>query len=262
MKKIEIIPVIGLPLIKKGDDLAKLIVKSLSKQGVKIRDYDVIIIAHKLVSKAEGYVVNLNEVKPSKKAIEIAKKTNKDARCIELALQNSREVLIEKGSHLITITKHGFIYPFSGIDLSNSTSLNDAVLLPKNPDRSAREIRKKIYEITGKKIAVIISDTTGRPFRKGSINIAVGVSGIKPLADYRKTKDINEMNLKYKLVALADELASAAELVMGQGKELIGAALIRGLREFKRTCIFKGKGGKDLIRRKDLLVSEVRRHAP
>ena len=220
----------GIPIIKEGDDLSEIIHKAIENSGLSLMDGDVLVVTHKIVSKAEGRVVELESVKPSKRAVKLARIARKPARFVELALREASSVVKLVKGHLITETHHGWFYSCSGVDLSNVSGGSSAVLLPKDPDESAEKIRKGIRRLTGKDVAVLISDTTGRPLRKGDIDVAIGVSGMKPILDLRGKKDGFGYTLRLKRIAVADELASAAELVMGQSDEMIPVAVIRGYR--------------------------------
>ncbi len=252
MRMIKIIPIIGLPLIKPGDDLGLLICKTAAKQGTPIEDGDIIVVTHVVVSRAEGNVVNLDEISPSEFAKSIARELGKDPALVEVVLRESKSIVRMGNGHLIVETKHGFICANAGIDKSNVPGRRNVALLPKDPDLSARRIRQRIKEISGKDVAVIISDTHGRPLRNGEINIAIGVAGIKPIRDRRGERDLFGYTLKIKRTAIADELSSTAELVMGQADEGIPAAIIRGYKYEKAENVT----AKDLIRsrEKDLFI--------
>lgn len=228
MNVVQIIGIEGLPIIKKGDNIAKLICNAVERQGTPIQDGDILVVTHVIVSRSEGNVVNLDEVVPSKFAKTIATQYRKDPALIETVLQESKSIKRMGDGKLITETKHGFICANSGIDKSNVPGERNVALLPKNPDNSAEKIREEIRKLTGCDVAVIISDTHGRPLREGEINIAIGVAGINPLKDRRGEKDLFGYVLKVKKTAIADELASAAELVIGQANEGVPAAIIRG----------------------------------
>lgn len=230
VKRVEIIGLENFPIIKPGDDIAKIIVEVAKKNNIEILDNDVIVIAQKIVSKAEGRIVNLENIKPSSNALFLAKITNKDPKFIEVVLRESVEVIKCLKGHLIVKTKHGIVCANAGIDRSNvAGSKNIVTLLPEDPDTSAERIRKRIEELTGKKVMVLISDTYGRPLRNGHVNMAIGVAGLKVFRDYRGTKDLFGYTLRVKRIAIADEIASAAELVMGNGNEGIPVVIIRGL---------------------------------
>ena len=228
MNVVQVLPIRGLPIIKKGDNLAQLIGNAAQEQGTPIRDGDVIVVTHVVVSKAEGHVYNLDEVVPSKFAETAARKLDKDPALVEVILRESRAIRRMGDGHLITETHHGFVCANAGVDQSNVSGGRVVAPLPKNPDRSARTIRDGILRLTGKEVAVIVSDTHGRPFRMGEINIAIGVAGINPIRDRRGETDLFGYVLHVKQTAVADELASAAELVIGQAKEGVPAAIVRG----------------------------------
>lgn len=228
MSKVEIFAVTGLPIVKEGDDLAELICEAARKQGTPIQNGDVVVVTHVVVSRSEGNVVNLNSVHPSQFAESIAKRVNKNPKLVEVILHQSKGIVRMRDRKLITETKQGLICANSGIDQSNVHGNDNVALLPKNADQSAQRIRRRIKELTDKDVAVIVSDTHGRPLRQGEINIALGVAGFEPLRDRRGEKDLFGYTLKVKRTAIADELSSAAELVIGQADEGIPVALIRG----------------------------------
>lgn len=228
MNPVQVIAVEGLPLIRKGDNLAQLICSAAEKQHTPIQNGDVLVATHVAVSKAEGNVVNLDKVVPSKKANEIAKKTGKDPAFVEVVLRESKDIVRMRDSVLITESRQGFICANSGVDRSNVEGERNVAPLPRDPDLSAKKIRQEIKKLTGCDVAVIVSDTHGRPFRMGEVNVAVGVSGLKPIRDRRGEKDLFGYVLRIKQTAIADELASAAELVIGQANEGIPVAIIRG----------------------------------
>ena len=252
MTMIKVIGVRGLPIIKEGDDLAEMICEAAEKQGTRIQEGDIIVITHIIVSRAEGNVVNLDSVAPSDFAKAFAQQFDKDPKLIEVILRESRSIVRMGDGKIITETKHGLVCANSGVDQSNVPGERNVALLPNNPDRSAREIQRKIRRLTGKDVAVIISDTHGRPFRQGEINIAIGVAGINPIRDRRREKDLFGYVLRVKKTAIADELSSAAELVIGQADEGIPVAIIRGYQYPKS----EGAKATDLIRprEKDLFL--------
>jgi coenzyme F420-0:L-glutamate ligase/coenzyme F420-1:gamma-L-glutamate ligase len=225
---IQVFAVENLPLIKKGDNLGKLIVEAAKKQNTPIQEKDIIVVTHVVVSKAEGNVIDLDKVKPSEKANEIAQKTNKDPALVEVILQETKDIVRVGQNSIITETVSGIICANAGVDRSNVSGDRNVVPLPKNPSASAENIRKEIKRLAGADVAVIVSDTHGRPFRLGEINVAVGVAGFKPIRDRRGEKDLFGYVLRIKQTAIADELSSAAELVIGQANEGIPAAIIRG----------------------------------
>lgn len=225
---VQIIGVKGLPIIKEGDNLAELICDAAARQGSPIQDHDVLVISHVIVSRAEGNVVDLDDVNPSNFAKDFAQRFNKEPALVEVVLRESKSIVRMGGGHLITETRHGFICANAGVDRSNVPGERKVAPLPKDPDRSARRIRRKIKRLTGKNVAVIISDTHGRPLRKGEINVAIGVAGVDPFRDRRGETDLFGYVLRVKRTAVADELSSAAELVIGQANEGIPVAIIRG----------------------------------
>ena len=228
MNTIRITPITGLPIIRKGDKISKLICNAAEKQKTPIQNGDIIVITHVIVSRAEGNTINLDTVKPSQFAKTIAKKSDKDPTLVEVVLRESESIIRMGNGNLITLTKHGFICANSGVDKSNVPGGKNVALLPRNSDESAKRIRQEIKQQTEKTVAVIISDTHGRPLRDGEINVAIGVAGLTPIRDRRGEKDLFGYVLEVKRTAIADELASAAELVIGQADEAIPAAIIRG----------------------------------
>lgn len=228
MDTIKVIAVENLPLIKKGDNLGQLIVEAAEKQKIPIQEKDIIVVTHVAVSKAEGNIIDLDKVVPSEKAKEISSFTGKDPALVEVVLQETKEIVKMNKNTIITETKSGVICANAGVDRSNVSGDRNVVPLPKNPNVSAQNIRKEIKQLTGANVAVIVSDTHGRPLRMGEINVAVGVAGIKPIRDRRGEKDLFGYVLRIKQTAIADELSSAAELVIGQANEGIPAAIIRG----------------------------------
>jgi len=226
--KVEVIGVTGIPIVKPGDDLPRLIVKAAERQGTPIRDGDVIVVSHIIVSRAEGRMVNLREVKPSPFAENVAESLGKDPRLVEVILRESKSIIRMGRGHLITETRQGFVCANSGVDQSNVPGEDVVALLPEDPDESARRIREGVERLTGRRVAVIVSDTHGRPLREGEINVAIGVSGMKPLRDRRGERDLFGYILRVKRTAVADEIASAAELVIGQADEGIPVAIVRG----------------------------------
>jgi coenzyme F420-0:L-glutamate ligase / coenzyme F420-1:gamma-L-glutamate ligase len=228
MDAIKIIAVENLPLIEPGDNLAELISNAAIKQGTPLQKNDVIVVTHVVVSKAEGNIINLDEVIPSEKSKEIAKQTNKDPALVEVILRETKEIVRLGQNSIITETNSGIVCANAGIDRSNVSGDRNVVPLPKNPNASAQNIREGIKQLTGVNVAVIVSDTHGRPLRLGEINVAVGVAGIMPIRDRRGERDLFGYVLRIKQTAIADELSSAAELVIGQANEGIPAAIIRG----------------------------------
>lgn len=221
----EIIPVEGLPLVERGDDLGELILSAIRERGISIEDRDIIVVAQSVVSKSEGNIVELEDITPSSRAEEISERTDKDPRIVELVLQQSEEI-IRLDRVIISETKHGFICANAGVDASNAGP-GRAIILPDDPDESARNLRGEVMKETGREIAVIISDSWGRPFRFGALGFAVGIAGIEPLEDLRGREDVYGEELESTIIAPPDSLAAAASLVMGESDERIPVVLIK-----------------------------------
>lgn len=230
---LEITPLTQLPLLKYGDDLAAIIVSRARALEVGIRNRDLIVIGQKALSKTEGRIIDIRTVTPSMRAAQIAKKTGKSPGFVEIVLKESSRVLRADKDAFIVRTKRGATCLNAGVDKSNVKGDTTYALLPQDPDASARKMRRRIRRLTGKDVAVVICDTRSRPFRKGQIEESIGVAGLNPLIDYRGQKDLFGYTLRFKNVAIADELASAAELVMGQGREKSPVAIIRGLKRVR-----------------------------
>ena len=222
----------GIPEIKSGDDLPFIISKAFKKNRIKLKDKDVLVITQKIISKAENRLVHKDFIKPTAKAIILSKKINKNPFLTQLILNESKRIIQKKPGVIITETHHGFICANSGIDQSN-IPVDYYCLLPLNPDKSAKKIRLIFEKELDIKIGVIISDTFGRPFRSGQTDVAIGVSGIAPLLNYRGIKDSYGKNINVTSIAIADELASSAELVLGKTTDS-PVALIRGY-DFKHS---------------------------
>ncbi|MEE8349648.1 MAG: coenzyme F420-0:L-glutamate ligase [Acidobacteriota bacterium] len=216
----------GLPEVVAGDDLPDLIAQAIVRNDLRVQNHDILVIAHKIVSKAEGQVVTLKEVDPSPLALSWADRHDKDPRVIEVVLRESHRLVRMERGLMITETRQGYICANAGVDTSNVPE-GSVTLLPEDPDHSAAGIRERLETNLGVKLAVIVSDTFGRPWREGLANVALGVSGMRPFVDYRNQKDSFENKIKATQIAVADELASAAELVMGK-TEAIPVALIQG----------------------------------
>ncbi len=224
------------PLIESGEDIAEIIVRTAEKNNLGIDEGDVIVVAQKIFSKAEERLISLKAVVPSKKAEDIAKKTGKSAKFVELVLEETRNILKASSETLLVKDKRGLICINAGIDKSNVEGRGNFALLPENPDKSADKCRRKIKELTGKNVALVICDTYSRPFRRGQVNFAIGLSGIKPFKDYRGKKDLFGQTLKVKNVAVVDEIAAAAELLMGQAREARPVIIFRGLDDLVEFC--------------------------
>ncbi len=255
--EIKIIGLKEIPLIKKGDNISDIIIKALDRNGLTLQDGDIIVIAQTIISKSSGRTRNLNEIVPSEKALEIYKsimpKTKlhglpeKKPQLIQAILDESEQII--KSQHvLITETNHGFICADAGIDKSNVEGEGIVTLLPKNPDNEAEKIRITLKNKTKKEIAIIISDSFGRPFRLGAIGTAIGVSGINPILDVRGKKDLFGYELQTTIIGQVDSIAAAAQLVMGESDEGIPIVLIRGYNfEFnEKTSI------KSILRKKEI----------
>ncbi len=230
--KIELIPLRTIPIIRVGDDIPALILEAIKKENIRLEDKDVLIVAHTIISRAKGYLHDLSKIKPSKKAIKLSEMTGKPPELIELILQSADEILVVHDNHIITKNKQGIICANSAVDRSNSNGEGYAVTLPDDPDKEAKEIATYLKEKTGKNIAVIISDTMGRVLREGVINVAIGVHGISPLSKVEK-QDLFGYMLQHTTVCIADELASSAELLMGQANEKIPVVLIKGFHDYE-----------------------------
>lgn len=230
---IQIFPIKISADIKQGDALDAIIIEGIRKSGAEVIDGDILAVTHKIVSKAEGRVVDLRMVKPSADAARIAKEQRKDPRLTQVILNESEEIVAAKNGIIISETRHGFVCANAGVDQSNAQGKNDAVLLPHDPDKSAQRLKKAVEEKTGKTIAVIVTDTFGRPFRHGQTNIAIGVAGIDPIKSYIGNADMYGRILRVTEIAVIDEIASAAELVMGKAQG-IPVALVRGY-DFQRA---------------------------
>jgi coenzyme F420-0:L-glutamate ligase / coenzyme F420-1:gamma-L-glutamate ligase len=230
---LEIVALDRLPLLAKGDDLAAIVVDRAEKLGFGIRNRDVLVVGQKAVSKVEGRIVDVSQIKPSQRAMRISKMTGKSPEFVEIVLRDASRVVRADHLALIVTTRTGVTCLNGGVDKSNVKGDDMYALLPRDPDASARQLMKRIGSLTGRRIGVIVSDTRSRPFRLGQIEECIGVAGLGPLVDYRGSKDLFGYTLHFKNVALADELASAAELVMGQGREAAPAAIIRGLKRVK-----------------------------
>ena len=220
-----------IPLIRQGDNLADIIVGSLQENGILLEENDILVLAQKIVSKAEGRTTNLANVSPSARALELAQQTDKDPRLVELILQESREVLRTRPGTIIVEHKLGFVCANAGVDHSNvaGEAMEEWVLLlPANPDRSAEDIRQAIRAQTGRHIGVLIIDSHGRAWRNGTVGAAIGVAGLPALQDLRGEADLFGFHLRITQVGVADELAAAASLIMGQAAEGTPVVHVRG----------------------------------
>jgi coenzyme F420-0:L-glutamate ligase/coenzyme F420-1:gamma-L-glutamate ligase len=245
LREIRLIPVPIYDEVLSGDDIIEKLRAALGHHKLSLKNGDILVIKHKIVSKAEGQIVRLTDVRPSRTAASWARTSDTDPRLVELALCESRRIVRKKNTVLITETRHGFVCANSGVDASNVDGGSSAVLLPKDPDRSAARLRSQINKRMGLSVAVIISDSFGRPWREGLTEVAIGVTGMKPLLDYRGTRDPYGYKLRASYEAVADELACAAGLVCGK----LNHAPICIVRGFKYQ---PGRGSaRDLIRSKE-----------
>lgn len=220
----------GIPLVREGDDLAALILSALAASEMTLRDDDVLVVSSKIVSKSEGRRVALASVTPGDEALRLAEEVRKDPRVVELILRES--VMVSRKAPFVLVTQHrlGFVSANAGIDQSNIESSDEYVLLlPLDPDASAAALRDQIAQATGHRVAVVISDTHGRPFRLGNIGVAIGVSGLAALVDHRGEQDLFGRELKATVQGYGDLIASAAHLVCGEGAEGLPVVLVRGL---------------------------------
>jgi coenzyme F420-0:L-glutamate ligase/coenzyme F420-1:gamma-L-glutamate ligase len=238
---IQIFPLAGLPDIKPGDDLARAIVEAIRAVDFIVVPNDIFVVAQKVVSKAEGRIVMLDSIAPSERAGAWAGEWDKDARVIELVLRQSKRIVRMAQGVIVSETEHGFVCANAGVDISNAEP-GTAILLPLDPDASARLLRQQLEQAFAAPLALIIADTFGRPWREGLVNVALGVAGLAPLLDYRGRTDATGRTLQATVIAIADELASAAELVMGK-TDAVPVAIVRGL-----PASSPSGGGRDLIR--------------
>ncbi len=223
MSATELRPVEGIPEIRPGDDLGEILVRAA---GDQLLPRDVLVVTHKVVSKSEGRLVDLRDVEPSPFARSFAAEYGKDPRQVEVVLRESRRVVRMDRGIIISETHHGFVCANAGVDASNVPGDDTVCLLPLDPDASAAKLREKLAATTGADLAVIVSDSFGRPWRNGITDVAIGVAGMDPFADYRGGTDPHGKQLEASILAVADELAGAAELVMGK-TAAIPAAIVR-----------------------------------
>ena len=226
MKRLELLGVEGMAEIHAGASLGRMIHDACLSQGIELFDDDVLVVAQKIVSKAEGRTLFLDAVKPSARAKQLGRELDKEAELVEVILGESRAVIRTGGRALIVETHHGFVCANAGVDQSN-VGLRQVALLPHDPDRSARLIRDEIRGCFEKDVAVIVSDSFGRAWRVGTVDVAIGVAGLKPIKDERGLNDRHGYKLKAAVAAVADELAAAAELVMGK-RDGVPVVIVRG----------------------------------
>lgn len=262
-RDLQLIALSGVPLVREGDDLCELILAAVRHSGEQLHHGDVLVLAQKIVSKARGRYVDLRTITPSARALELAKTVEKDARLIELILRESTEVLRVRRDVIIVAHHLGFVMANAGIDFSNvdsssvdsssvdSSSIDSdtnqcrALLLPEDPDKECEQIRRELRENTGSDIGVVLNDSHGRAWRNGTVGVAIGAAGVQALADMRGKPDLFGRAFRITQVGVADEIAAAASLLMGQSDEGLPAVLIRGL------AIGDGRAA-DLIRPREI----------
>ena len=244
---VQIIGIRGLPIIVEGDDLAYLVLKAAEAQETPLEEGDIVVLTHVIVSRAEGRTIDLGEIEPSPIAVRFAEFTEKDPRLVEVILRDSKAVRRMAPGILITETMQGFVCANSGVDKSNVPGEDVVSPLPRDPDASALEFRTRIKKLAGIDIATIVSDTHGRAHKEGEVNVAIGASGFEVIRDRRGEYDLFGYELKVKRTAIADELAAAAELVIGQAEEKIPVAIIKGY-QYETSEVSKAS---ELIRSRD-----------
>lgn len=227
MRSITFSAIEGIPLVHKGDDLARLIAGAIEKTGLKLQAGDIVVVCQKVVSKAEGRVVDLKTIAPSEFANNLAKRWEKDPRAVELVLRQTHRIVRNDRAVIIVETGQGWVCANAGVDESNSLTDDSAILLPEDPDASAARIRAGLKNLFGLDIAVLVTDTFGRPWRDGLTEICLGIAGMNPILDLRGTTDLGGRELQHTVVAIADELAAAAGLLMEKAAA-IPAVLVRG----------------------------------
>jgi coenzyme F420-0:L-glutamate ligase / coenzyme F420-1:gamma-L-glutamate ligase len=224
--EVRVIPLSGIPEVEEGDDLGLLLAEACARVG-GVEQGDVLVVAQKAVSKAEGRIVDLSDVEPSQRARQLAGE-EADPRQVEVILRESAEVVRSRPPLVISETRHGFVCASAGVDASNAKGPGTVILLPLDPDASASELRARLEELTGTAPGVVISDSFGRAWRQGTTDIALGVAGIVALRDLRGSTDAAGYELRSTMIAVADEIAGAAELVMGKANR-VPAAIVRGV---------------------------------
>ena len=245
--EIRVVGIVGVPEIRAGDDLAGLVVEAAQRQNVPIEQNDILVVTQKIVSKAEGRIVRLEDIQPSPVALQLSEGHHKDPRHTEIILRESNRIVRMDRGNIICETRHGFNCANAGVDASNVPGEGTLALLPIDPDASAERIRQGVKERLGTEVAVIISDTFGRPWREGAINVAIGVAGASPIKDYRGKQDAYGQVMRTTVIAVADELASAAELVTGKVAG-VPVALIKGYTCEPVDTLSSVKGARLLIR--------------
>jgi coenzyme F420-0:L-glutamate ligase/coenzyme F420-1:gamma-L-glutamate ligase len=243
--RLELVALLGFPQVRPGDPLPEIVLRAARDNNIEFANHDVLVVAQKVVSKAEGQLRNLRDVEPSEKAKRYAKKTGKDPRIVELILRESTVILRRSDNLLITENRLGLVMANAGIDQSNVED-GYALLLPEDPDRSAREIQSHLKRACGARVGVVVADSIGRAWRNGIIGHAIGVAGIVALLDLRGAPDLHGRQLRVTEVAVADEIAAAASLLMGQAAEGKPVVLVRGFRN-----IAGRSSARALLRRKE-----------
>jgi coenzyme F420-0:L-glutamate ligase / coenzyme F420-1:gamma-L-glutamate ligase len=227
---LELVALAGMPMVREGDDIAALIIAALDRR--ELRDGDVLVVAQKIVSKAEGRTVDLATVEPSAEAVELAREVGKDPRLVEAVLRESTRVVRSRPNLIIVQHRLGFVMANAGVDQSNvapADGVHRVLLLPRDPDASAEALRARLAEVSGVRVAVIINDSFGRAWRRGTCGIAIGAAGLPALIDLRGRPDLFGRTLEVSIIGFADEIAAAASLLMGQADEARPVVLVRGL---------------------------------
>ncbi|MBZ9571189.1 coenzyme F420-0:L-glutamate ligase [Methanobrevibacter sp. TMH8] len=250
--KLELLGLTEIPLVVKGDKIADLILSSLEQQNIELEEGNILLIAETLISKAEGNYIDLKKINPSPQANELAEKTGKDPQLIEAIIKESKEIIAIGPNFIISETKQGFVCANAGIDESNVEE-GLATPMPENPDKSAKEIYNSLKKEVGENLAIIITDTQGRAFRNGAVGVAIGCCGINPLWERVGEEDLYGRKLETTEIAIADELAAAASLLMGQANEGIPVVLIKGFLNFN-DLKDKKSSIKPLLREKEFDV--------
>ncbi len=230
--RLELMAIPGLPQVAPGDDLALLAAQGIERAGLKLQDGDAVVFAQKVVSKAEGRLVDLSTITPSRRAEEVAREVEKDPRLVEVILRESTRIVRQRRDVLIVEHRLGLVMANAGVDQSNVAPGGQgelALLLPENPDASASRLRRELYAHCLAAVAVIVSDSFGRPWRRGTVGVAIGCAGLPALRDLRGQPDMFGRRLRVTEVGLADEIASAASLLMGQADEARPVVIVRGL---------------------------------
>jgi coenzyme F420-0:L-glutamate ligase/coenzyme F420-1:gamma-L-glutamate ligase len=248
--RIEVLGVTGLPLVRKGDDLGSMIATAVRSSGIRPVPGDVLVVAQTIVSRAEGSVVRLEDVVPTPRAIRYGEETGKDARLVEVILSQSRSVVWAGEGFMICETKSGMVCANAGVDQSNVEE-GSVTVLPEDPDASARAISETLLRETGTRLPVVVSDSGGRPFRRGGIGVAVGITGMAPVKSMAGIRDYFGRELETTEVAVADLVCSAASLVMGEAAEGVPVALVRGFEPEGEGCI------RDILYERDVFKEEM-----